>query len=429
MLEGEQLGDHPAHRGAGDVGGRDPEDVEEARGVGGHVAQRISATVLDLGREPDVPVVEADDLETTPGDLLAEPIAPAQQLGAEPADQENRGQRSVAEDLVLELERADPGARRPGPLAVAERRDVGGSRHSGGGPVADGRRDLLGQLGADVADGPEPLDGCGHVRLRQDVPGGVVVDVDLQDVRVGREADEDEDTADRQLESLAVAVVADRGDLAVADDLLDLRVQHEVDLLVRPRAVLKDGLGPELVPPVDDVDLARVAGQEVPLLEGGVTAADDGKDLVLEEGAVANGAVGNAATRQLFFAGDLQLPGQAAGGHDHRRCPQHAAGVEGHDLLVTVDVDRGDRLVFAGVEAELAGVLRHLEGQVGAEDRLDARVVLDQLGVVELPTQRPAVDQDRAKVHPGGVEPGRQAGGAAPHDDDVEVLDHATRTR
>src|SRR5437764_458898 len=199
------------------------------------------------------------------------------------------------------------GTRRPGPLAVAERRDVGGSRHRGGGPVADGRRDLLGQLGTDVADGPEPLDRGGHVRLRQDVPGGVVVDVDLQDVRVGSEADEDEDTADRQLESLAVAVVADRGDLAVAGDLLDLRVQHEVDLLVRPRPVLEDRLGPELVPPVDDVDLARVAGQEVPLLEGGVTAPDDGKDLVLEEGAVANGAVGNAATRQLLFAGDLQL--------------------------------------------------------------------------------------------------------------------------
>src|SRR5207248_8633868 len=98
-------------------------------------------------------------------------------------------------------------------------------------------------------------------------------------------------------------------------------------------------------------------GEEVALLEGGVATADHGQDLVLEEGAVADRAVGHAAAGQLLLARNLELPGQAAGGHDHRRGAELAAGVELDHPLVAVDLDRGDRFVFAGVESELASVL------------------------------------------------------------------------
>src|SRR5579859_4685 len=77
------------------------------------------------------------------------------------------------------------GTRGAGPLPVAEVRDVGGGGDRGRRPVADGGGDLLGQLGANVADRPEALDRGRHVRLGQDVARLVVVDVDLEDVRVG----------------------------------------------------------------------------------------------------------------------------------------------------------------------------------------------------------------------------------------------------
>ncbi len=120
-------------------------------------------------------------------------------------------------------------------------------------------------------------------------------------------------------------VVADRGHLPVAGDLLHLRIEDEVDLLIGTRPVLEDRLGAELAPAVDDVDPARVAGQEVALFERGVTAADDGEDLVLEEGAVADRAIGDPAAGQLGLARHLQLSGEAAGGHDHGRSSQLGA--------------------------------------------------------------------------------------------------------
>ena len=41
VLDGDGLGDHPAHRRADDVGGVDAERVEEADAVGGHVGQPV----------------------------------------------------------------------------------------------------------------------------------------------------------------------------------------------------------------------------------------------------------------------------------------------------------------------------------------------------------------------------------------------------
>ena len=41
VLDGDGLGDHPAHRRADDVGRVDAERVEQADGVGGHVGEAV----------------------------------------------------------------------------------------------------------------------------------------------------------------------------------------------------------------------------------------------------------------------------------------------------------------------------------------------------------------------------------------------------
>ena len=58
---------------------------------------------------------------------------------------------------------------------------------------------------------------------------------------------------------------------------------------------------------MDDVHLLAVAGQEGGFLDRAVAAADDRQHLVLEEGAVTDGAVAHAAPGELGFARDAQL--------------------------------------------------------------------------------------------------------------------------
>src|SRR5205807_1823269 len=119
-------------------------------------------------------------------------------------------------------------------------------------------------------------------------------------------ADEDEDAAHLQLLLLPLLHVADALDVLVPDDLLDLRVQDELDLGIGPGPLLEDGLGSELVTPVDDVHLRGVARQELPLLERGVATSDHRQDLVLEEGSVTDGAVGDPPAGQLQLSGYLE---------------------------------------------------------------------------------------------------------------------------
>ena len=78
---------------------------------------------------------------------------------------------------------------------------------------------------------------------------------------------------------------------SLAEHLVDLGVQDELDLLVLPRPVDHDRRGAELVAAVDDHDLAREPGEEGRLLHRRVAAAHHHDDLVAEEGAVARRAV------------------------------------------------------------------------------------------------------------------------------------------
>src|SRR5206468_13038733 len=82
--------------------------------------------------------------------------------------------------------------------------------------------------------------------------------------------------------------------------------------------ILQDGLGSKLVPPMDDVDLRRMPREVKALLEGGIAAADHRHFFVPEQRPIADGAVGDATTSQLFFSRHFELTRRAARGEDHR---------------------------------------------------------------------------------------------------------------
>src|SRR2546430_7602664 len=100
-------------------------------------------------------------------------------------------------------------------------------------------------------------------------------------------------------------------------DLDDALVPHQLDLGVRERALLKDPRSAQLVAPVHDVYLGRVAGEIVGLLDGGVAAAHDGQHFTLEERAVAHRAVRDAFPRVLLLPRHTELHWGPAGRQNH----------------------------------------------------------------------------------------------------------------
>ncbi len=122
MLDRHDLHDHPAHRCADDVRGRDVERIEQADGIVRHGRQRVRRLdrlafgVLDeqrhdvrgialrLGRQPDVTVVESDHPEPAIEEFGDEARGPQGHLGAQPHDQQQRGSVVGAEALVTDLD-------------------------------------------------------------------------------------------------------------------------------------------------------------------------------------------------------------------------------------------------------------------------------------------------------------------------------------
>jgi hypothetical protein len=129
VLEGDRLGDHPAHRRADDVRLLDAEGVEHAHRVGRHVAERVArarrvagegggevghGAVLDLRRQADVAVVVDDDVEAAVGEQLPEVGVPGDQLRAEPHDEQQRRIGRITGGLVLDRDPVHRRARHGG---------------------------------------------------------------------------------------------------------------------------------------------------------------------------------------------------------------------------------------------------------------------------------------------------------------------------
>jgi len=123
-------------------------------------------------------------------------------------------------------------------------------------------------------------------------------------------------------------------------------------------------LGSQLVAAMNYVDFGGVPGEKVALFDSGVPTADHGQLLALEKGAIAHGTVADTAPPELLLAGDPQVSGQAAGGHDQGRSAKLLSRLQPDNLGVAFDVDLEDRLEVAHLEAELAGVVAHLGRQL-----------------------------------------------------------------
>ncbi len=164
VLGGEDLADHPAHRGTDDVGGGDAELADQARGVLGHVGERVLLGAdpaaehlahrrrpeVEVGRAADVAVVEADDVEAAVGELLAELLVPGDHLGRQAHHQHHRGVGGVAEGLVAE---GDPAPDVAELLAHPLRMPL--TDAISGGPVS--QRDLANVLATADIRGGKPL--------------------------------------------------------------------------------------------------------------------------------------------------------------------------------------------------------------------------------------------------------------------------------
>ena len=121
-----------------------------------------------------------------------------------------------------------------------------------------------------------------------------------------------------------------------------------------------DGRGPQLVAPVHQVHLAADAREVDDVGRRRVAAAHDHHVLVAIEVAVAGGAIGHAAAAQLLLAGQPQLAGHRARGHDDRA---GEVGVKGCDELVGLggEVHGGD-VFHDGLRPEGEGLIVHVHG-------------------------------------------------------------------
>src|SRR5438876_5930321 len=258
--------------------------------------------------------------------------------------------------------------------------------HRGGG-VANRGRDLLRELGSRIAGRIDARDARAHVLVGDEVAVLVVVDVLLEEMAADRlEADEHEDALDLYALGLAVAVDVDPLDVAVPSDLLDLGWRDRLDLVHLQKAVLKDRLGAELIAAVDDVELLGETGQEEALLKGGVASPDDREVGALEERAVADGAVRDAAAVIFLLTDDAELRRLAADGNEHGVRRKLGSVPERHDLVVALGADLLHRLVGLDLETEFESVVSHLSCELGSGDGLESGIVLYQLGVEDLST-------------------------------------------
>jgi len=170
-----------------------------------------------------------------------------------------------------------------------------------------------------------------------------------------------------------------------------------------------------------DVELLCETGEEQALLERRVAAADDREIRPLEERTVADRAVRDAAAVVLLLADDPKLRRLAADGDDHGIRRQLGPILEGHDLAIALGANAFHRLVSLDLETEFDRVVGHLLGEVRAGDRLEAGIVLDQVGVEDLASGSLRVEKENLHVGARRVQPRSEAGGSAADDDEVEI--------
>ena len=86
------------------MGPRDAQGVKQANSIVGHIVESVRGSrPVALGGEARIPVVEADHVKTTGGEVLAERVVPMDQLIREANDEKQREAMGVSRSIVLDL--------------------------------------------------------------------------------------------------------------------------------------------------------------------------------------------------------------------------------------------------------------------------------------------------------------------------------------
>ena len=201
------------------------------------------------------------------------------------------------------------------------------------------------------------------------------------------------------------------------DELADGRVPGELDLRIRPCAILEDLAGAELIAPVDHRDLTRELGQEKALLDRGVATAHDRDLLLPEERRVARGARRDAEPAQFTLVRYPELSRHRARCHDQGVAGAFRGILEG-DSKGPIREVHGARVAADEVGTETLRLGLHAVDELGSLDPLrEAREVLDVGGRVELAAELATLDDDRFQVRTGRVDRRGQSRGSRAQDD------------
>ncbi|EMF27163.1 sugar ABC transporter ATPase [Streptomyces gancidicus BKS 13-15] len=239
--------------------------------------------------------------------------------------------------------------------------------------------------------------------------------------------DRDEQAGHRQVGEFTRLDVAqlETRELLVTLDLGDLAVPDERDLRVGEGTLLHRLGGAQRVTAVDDRHGLGEARQEGRLLHSGVTAADDGDVLVLEEEAVTGGAPRDTAAGEGVLVRQPELPVLRTGRHDHGlRLVDRAGGVrDGLDLTGQVD---GHDVVRDELGAEALRLGPHVVHELRAHDAVLETGEVLHLGGVHQRTAGgdSALEHEGLQRRTGGVERRRVAGGPRADDDHVTDVAH-----
>ena len=189
----------------------------------------------------------------------------------------------------------------------------------GDGPVGAGGDHLAQGRVANVPCGEDAWDGGLHKLVRHDEAALIELDLALYQLRPRKDAHGHEQAADVQRPLLLRELVLhdDGREPVLAHQVRHGGIQHQLHVLSPFHPVHQGSRRPELIPAVDQIDLAADAGEVQSVGYGGVAAAHDANILAPVEIAVAGGAVADARTHEPILLRVAQLPGPCAHAEDH----------------------------------------------------------------------------------------------------------------
>src|SRR5688572_26019253 len=207
--------------------------------------------------------------------------------------------------------------------------------------------------------------------------------------------------------------------LLISLDSLHNLVPEHLDLWILEKPLLKNFRRPQLVPPVNQVNLLSVPRQKIRFLDSGVPSPDHRDRVAAKEGAVTHRAVAHAFIRILELDGFAELDGCPAGGKDRSRSAISITALRGREEIPVGKLLEAQHSLLYELRPELLCVTLEFLGKIPPFDVLEPRVILDDLRVEQLAPRDAALENDRSQHGPTGVQRRRHASRTSSNDDDV----------